>query len=112
MGTPGSDSGFCGLRGSRSGMPRLHGIAYRADGPIGFDPTVDQLDDTVALCGEVVIVGDDQKGRAPLEIEAPHQFEHLLRRSRVEISGRLVGEHEKWIHRQGASDRDPLLLAA
>jgi hypothetical protein len=41
----------------------------------------------------------------------PHQFEHAVCGFCIEISRRLVGEHEIRVHPEGASDRDALLTA-
>ncbi len=40
------------------------------------------------------------------------QREHFLRALRIEVSGRLVGEHQARLVHQGARDRDALHLAA
>ena len=41
-----------------------------------------------------------------------HHVEHLADHFRVQRAGRLVEEHRLGLHRQGAGDRRPLLLAA
>ena len=40
------------------------------------------------------------------------QVDDLAAGRRVEVAGRLVGEHDTWLDRERPCDRDPLLLAA
>ena len=44
--------------------------------------------------------------------ERREKIEHRVRRSRVEVAGRLVGDDQRRIVRERAGDRDALLLAA
>ena len=48
----------------------------------------------------------------PLCGQVAHDVEHLADQLRVERRGGLVEEHQLGLHRQGAGDRDALLLAA
>src|SRR6266508_977357 len=61
--------------------------------------------------GEAHLVGHDDHGHALLG-EVDHDVEDLLDHLRVERGGRLVEEHHLGVHREGARDRDALLLAA
>ena len=47
-----------------------------------------------------------------LAIEVEQQLDDLSAGRRVEITGRLVGQHERRPQRERAGDRHPLLLAA
>ena len=58
------------------------------------------------------IVGDHDDRMPLLLVELAEDAQHLAARLRVEIAGRLVREHELGREKQGAGDRDPLLLAA
>ncbi len=58
------------------------------------------------------VVGDHDDRVALLLVELAEDAQHLAARLRVEVAGRLVGEHELGREKQGAGDRDPLLLAA
>ena len=49
----------------------------------------------------------------PVLVDNPaQQCEHLASGTRVQRSGRLVGEHHFWSGDEGPGDRDPLLLTA
>jgi len=37
---------------------------------------------------------------------------HFVRRMRIEITRRLIGQHQSWMHHHRAGDRYALLLAA
>src|SRR6201994_2596194 len=69
-------------------------------------------DDLVAdLAGEADLVGDDEHRPAFLG-QLAHRGEDLFDDVGVESGGVLVEEHHVRFHRQGAGDRDALLLAA
>jgi hypothetical protein len=76
------------------------------------DCAVDELDHTLASSGEVPLVGDDQEGRRALRVLLAKEVEDLVGGLRVEVSGRLVGKHERRFVHQGSGDRDALLHAA
>src|SRR6266508_2797920 len=57
------------------------------------------------------LMGDHQHGHA-LMGEVAHDVEHLADHLGVEGAGGLIEQHDLRIHRQGAGDRDALLLAA
>jgi hypothetical protein len=57
-------------------------------------------------------VGDDHERGAFLLAQLEEQLEHGVAGLRVEVSGRLVGEQDVRPRREGARDRDALLLAA
>ena len=46
-------------------MPLCDAVGDRA-APVAGEPAVDHIYDAVALCGEIVVVGDDQEGGASL----------------------------------------------
>ena len=54
----------------------------------------------------------DDHRRAVLGRHAGEQVDDLAARLRVEVAGRLVGEHDARLDRERARDRDALLLAA
>ena len=62
--------------------------------------------------GQARVVRRDDHGRAVLGSEIREQVDDLPARRRVEVAGRLVGEHDARLDREGACDRDALLLAA
>ncbi len=49
------------------------------------------MDDPVRARGGMGVVADDERRRALVSHQLPDQGEHLLRRARVELAGRLVG---------------------
>ena len=48
----------------------------------------------------------------PSAFSSAQQRQHVLAGARVEVAGRLVGEHDRRASHQGARDRHPLALAA
>src|SRR5690606_30994197 len=62
-------------------------------------------DDLPAMCRH-----HERRAVAPAGVV--EQREHPLGRLEVQVSGRLVSEHDAWPVREGARDRDPLLLAS
>ena len=54
----------------------------------------------------------DEQDRLPGGVQAPEELEHLVAAFAVERAGRLVGEQQRRLVGQGASDREPLALPA
>ena len=61
--------------------------------------------------GQVAVVGDDDRSSSP-GVELEQELDDHRRRDRVEVAGRLVGEHERRFADDRPGDRDPLALAA
>jgi hypothetical protein len=78
--------------------------------PVVHDPAVDELDDAIAAPRKPRVVRDDQERRLLHFVHLAQQVEHRVGRLRVEIAARLVGQHERRRHREGARNRDSLLL--
>jgi len=57
------------------------------------------------------VVGDEDDRDAVLFVERSQEREDLVAGRRVEVAGGLVGEQHAWLVREGARDRDTLLLA-
>jgi hypothetical protein len=57
-------------------------------------------------------VGDDENGGAEPGVKVVNQREDLRAGLAVEVAGRLVGQHDGGIDRQGPGDGYPLPLAA
>ena len=71
----------------------------------------------VAACargalGGVRVVRHHDDRLLELLVQPLQQRQHLARRLRVEVAGRLVGEQQRRIGDDGARDRDALLLPA
>ena len=75
------------------------------------DLAVAEEDDPVGPGSEVGVVGDDDRGD-PAVARVEDHLHHGLAVRRVERPRRLVGEEEVALADHGASDRDPLALAA
>jgi hypothetical protein len=56
-------------------------------------------------------MGDHEHGRAAL-VEFGQQASHSRASARVEVPGGLVGEHERWIANDCASNRNALSFAS
>ncbi len=63
------------------------------------------------FAGEAHLVGDADHGEAVIHQRAD-DLQHLTHHFRIERAGGLVEQHDRRLHRQGAGDCDPLLLAA
>ncbi|BDZ54876.1 hypothetical protein GCM10025870_19490 [Agromyces marinus] len=89
------------------------GVVEEVVGVAVFDDSafVHEHDLVGDFAGEAHLVGDDEHGHAALG-EAGHEVEHALDQFRVQGAGGLVEEHHLGLHREGAGDRDALLLPA
>src|SRR6266498_2242211 len=83
-------------------VERRHGLQYRircraiADGVILTDLSVAKNDDALRELRDVVFVRDEND-RQSLLIQVLEDLHDLDRRSAVEVSGRLVGEEDRWM---------------
>ena len=57
-------------------------------------------------------MGDHDDGLSHVVDGIAQEAEHLVTAARVEVPGRLVGEHDLWSARERPGDGDALLLAA
>src|SRR5262249_30867240 len=71
-----------------------------------------QREHAVHVLGELQVVRGDEAGDAGLLGELVEVVEHRLRRVRVEVAGRLVGQQPARRIGERAGDGDALLLAA
>ena len=69
------------------------------------------LDDALAVGGDVVLVGDQDDGDA-LAVEFLEDGHDLDAGAGIEVAGGFVGQHHGRLVDQGAGDGHPLLLAA
>src|SRR5437867_10153955 len=90
-------------------VPGLPLIAYR---PIRHDLAITELHDSRSVLGDVHLVRDEHDGDAALLIQSLKDSHHFDAGLRIEVPGRLVGEHDRGVVDQGARDRDALLLTA
>ena len=81
-------------------------MALLADAPVA------DVDDPVCDARRRRVVADDHCRGAVLGDELREKRQDDASRLRVEIAGRLVGDHEPRAMRQRRTDRDPLLLAS
>ena len=74
------------------------------------DDTLIHEDDLIAdLAGKPQLVGNHDHGHTSFR-KGLHHVQYLTDEFRVERGGRLVEEQQLGLHRQGAGNRDPLLL--
>src|SRR6516225_127698 len=66
----------------------------------------------IAACRQRRIVRDENQRGAALGLTAEQKLDDLAPGCFVEIAGRFVGDDDGRVGRQGAGERDPLLLAA
>src|SRR6202022_192613 len=62
--------------------------------------------------GERAVMSNDDHPDLQVIDDLAQQLVQILGVRAVQISGRLIGENDLWIHRQGARDRGALLLSA
>ena len=75
------------------------------------DTFIEVPDSWAFLCGSGV-VGHHDNGLMRFTIESIHQFEDLLSRNPVEVSGWLICNQYGRVGDNGAGDRNPLLLSS
>src|SRR5262245_52416436 len=97
-------------RVSRAAICRMNVIAVASD-PF-HDPSVAQHQAGIRNGRQVGVVRyqDNRRSAAPMDVA--QKLQDMTSGGRIQIPGRLVGEHERRIVRQRASERYPLLLAA
>ena len=111
-----------GVEPAHATLPRQCGSSARCEVSGGGAPTatsavvlddltVAQAHDALRERGDVRLVGDQHHGPA-LGVQAAEHAHHVLGGRRVEIAGRLVGEHHRRVGHDRARNGDPLLLAA
>lgn len=79
---------------------------------IAGNPSCVQVDAPVSLLGYVWIVGHQNGGALFLLSQLEHDVEHFAAGLLVEASGGFVGEQDRGASREGAGQRDSLLLPA
>ena len=79
---------------------------------VAHDPPVGQDDQPVGVGGGAGLVGDHHDRLAELVRRSAQEREHLGGGGRVEVAGRLVGEHHRRLVDERPGDGDALLLAA
>jgi hypothetical protein len=62
--------------------------------------------------GETHTMGDHQKTAPGSRHHVAGELKNFIRGGLIEIPGGLIGEQQKWFHRQCASDGHALLLTA
>ena len=74
------------------------------------DLAILHMQDPISLSRELVIMGDNDEGSAPSFIELTHEREEGVSGMGVQIAGRLIGQHEVGLLKQGSGHGDPLLF--
>ena len=87
-------------------------LALRNLVPLPRNPSVHQFHHPVAPGRQARVVGDDHEGDAPLGMQAAQLGKHVVGRCGVQVAGGLVGQHQRWLHDQGAGNGHALLHAA
>src|SRR5690349_828073 len=102
-----------GSSGRGPGLPgeRCAGPASARRARIADDLAVEHLDAPGDAGGDGLVVGDDHDGDA-LGVEFFQQRQQRGTGGRVQIAGRLVGEHDRRLPGHGTGYRDPLPLTA
>ena len=79
---------------------------------VGIDPAIQKVNDPFGIVGHLRLVGDHQHGNAPVAVQRHQQVHDFVTTLAVEVTGRLISQQHGGIGDDGASDGDPLLLAA
>ena len=88
-----------------------HGFGGRVE-QLGLEPAVGQEQHAVGVRGRGRVVGDHDDGLTEVTDGPMQEAEYVGRRARVEVAGRLVGEHHVRPGDERAGAGHPLLLAA
>src|SRR3954454_5085766 len=75
-------------------------------------PAVEKADRASGLLREAVVVRDHDHGRAVFLVQLFEDAHDLVAHGGIEITGRLVGEHDARLSDDGARDGNALLLTA
>src|ERR1700731_1635015 len=78
----------------------------------GNDATIFHLVDPIARIGDEAVVRNEEERFSALANQVGQQRECAFRVAGVQVSGRFIGKDYLRIIRQGAGNRDTLLLAA
>ena len=91
----------------------LRGVEYPAHRP-GLDDAsgVHDVDPVGHLLHDPEVMGDEEEGHSEPLPELPEELEDLGLDGHVERGGRLVGDEEVGVVREGHRDHDPLALSA
>ena len=87
-------------------------IGYLGGDAFDGEKAVADLQDAVGDRADLRVVRDDEERAVLLLGQRAEHLEDLAADLRVEVRGRLVGEQDRRLARQGPGDRDALLLAA
>ena len=98
--------------GGAEGGKNPSGQRSIGDRRVALHPSVAKHDHAMGVARDIFLVGHQQDRQAPLLVEALEDLHNLNAGSLIEISGRLVGEQNRWIVDQGPRDRHALLLTA
>src|ERR1043166_3773927 len=75
------------------------------------DLTVEHADDAVGAAADRDVVGDDEKRQSSLGVEPAHEVGDLGCPFAVEVTGGLIGPHDRRVVDQRPGDGDPLAVA-
>src|SRR5216684_8202367 len=81
------------------------------DGLIGSDLAVADKDDAVRVLRNVMLVSHEND-RVSLTVQVGEKRHDFFARFRIEVSGGLVRQHDRWGIDQGSRNRHALPLAA
>src|SRR5206468_6522191 len=81
-----------------------------SSGP-GYGASLEESITAVGLARQIVIVGGDDEGQAPLRLQPEEKIPDHLARLGIEVARRLVGQDDSRLGNQCAGDGHALLLA-
>ena len=96
----------------RAPSPAAPRTARAARRPASSELAVGEPDDRVRVRHHALIVGREDERRLLGPVQLLHEIQDVLAGHRVEVRGRLVGEHDARARDQRARDGDALALAA
>ena len=79
---------------------------------IGKNETVTNMDNALRMLRDIRFVRDENNGASELLIQFLERAENYLAGRRVQITGRLVGENERWVVNERACNGNALYLSA
>src|SRR5438309_4261557 len=76
------------------------------------EPAITHRQDAGGIRRGLRRVGHQNRGLARAGAGGPDQVEHFPAGGEVEIAGRLIRHHNRWLHQEGPRDGDTLLVAS
>ena len=79
---------------------------------VALDPAIDEPNHAARAGHDARVVCREEKGDPLITVEVFHHVKQAVSGGRIDVGGRLGGEHDRRVGRDRPRNRDALLLAA